>query len=473
MFVTEIGEAHMHNQPIFVDLQLLKKYDRPGPRYTSYPTAPYFHPGIGPAEYQHHLLHDEGAADGQDLSLYVHLPFCDTLCYFCGCTMMVTRSRDKVEQYLHYLEKEMQLLGTSLDGKRRVAQLHWGGGTPTHLTPDQIRRLGTLLHRYFPFRDNAEISVEIDPRELTREHMAALHEVGFNRCSMGVQDFQPEVQAAINRVQPEAITRQAAEWARTLGFTSINMDLMYGLPHQTRATYAETLDTILKLQPDRLAIFNYAHLPRMFKHQTLIKDEWLPAPEEKLELLKLSIETLTAAGYVYIGMDHFAKPEDELTQAMQQGTLYRNFQGYSTHAGLNLLALGMSSISMLSSLYVQNHKTLPEYYAALDSGQLPTMRGVALTADDRLRREVIVELMCNFVLKKARVAAKYGIEFDSYFGEALHQLEPFVEDGLVELATDQITVTTAGRLLIRNIVMNFDAYLQKKADNKPQFSRTV
>ncbi|MCB0124410.1 MAG: oxygen-independent coproporphyrinogen III oxidase, partial [Caldilineaceae bacterium] len=357
----------MHNQPIFVDLQLLKKYDRPGPRYTSYPTAPYFHPGIGPAEYQHHLLHDEGAADGQDLSLYVHLPFCDTLCYFCGCTMMVTRSRDKVEQYLHYLEKEMQLLSASLDGKRRVAQLHWGGGTPTHLTPDQIRRLGTLLHRYFPFRADAEISVEIDPRELTREHMAALHEVGFNRCSMGVQDFQPEVQAAINRIQPEAVTRQAAEWARALGFTSINMDLMYGLPHQTRATYAETLDTILKLQPDRLAIFNYAHLPRMFKHQTLIKDEWLPAPEEKLELLKLSIETLTAAGYVYIGMDHFAKPEDELTQAMQQGTLYRNFQGYSTHAGLNLLALGMSSISMLSSLYVQNHKTLPEYYAALDS----------------------------------------------------------------------------------------------------------
>lgn len=463
----------MSHQQIIVDLQLLKKYDRPGPRYTSYPTAPYFHSGIGPVEYQQHLVDDEAAAAGQDLSLYVHLPFCDTLCYFCGCTMMVTRSHDKVEQYLDYLEKEMQRLRASLDPARKVAQLHWGGGTPTHLTPDQIRRLGGMLHQYFPFREDAEIGVEIDPRELTYEHMEALHDVGFNRCSMGVQDFQPEVQAAINRIQPEAITRQTATWARELGFRSINMDLMYGLPHQTRATYSATLEKILTLQPDRLAIFNYAHLPQMFKHQRLIQDEWLPAPEEKLELLKLSIETLTAAGYIYIGMDHFAKPEDELARAMQQGTLYRNFQGYSTHAGLNLIALGMSSISMLSSLYVQNHKTLPDYYAALDAGELPTMRGVELSADDRLRREVIVELMCNFVLKKAKIEERYGIDFDQYFSDALQQLQPFVEDGLVALHPEKIVVTTTGRLLIRNIVMNFDAYLQKKAANKLHFSRTV
>lgn len=463
----------MNNQQIYVDLQLLKKYDRAGPRYTSYPTAPYFHPGIGPEQYRQHLAQDEAAAARQDLSLYVHLPFCDTLCYFCGCNMMVTHDRAKVEQYLDYLEKELHLLAATLDPTRKVAQLHWGGGTPTHLTPAQIRRLGEMLHRTFAFREDAEVGVEIDPRELTYEHMAALQEVGFNRCSMGVQDFQPEVQAAVNRIQPEAITRQAVAWARDLGFSSVNMDLMYGLPHQTRETFAATLDTVLTLQPDRLAVFNYAHLPQMFKHQRLIQDEWLPAPEEKLELLKLSIETLTAAGYIYIGMDHFAKPENELARAMQAGTLYRNFQGYSTHAGLNLIALGMSSISMLSSLYVQNHKTLGEYYQALDAGNLPTLRGVELTQDDRLRREVIVELMCNFVLKKARIAEKYGIVFDDYFGDALRQLEPFAEDGLIHLGQDKLTVTTAGRLLIRNIVMSFDAYLQRKADNKPHFSRTV
>ena len=463
----------MNNHQIFVDLQLLKKYDRSGPRYTSYPTAPNFHTGIGPAEYRQHLVQDEGAAAHQDLSLYVHLPFCDTLCYFCGCNMMVTHDRDKVEEYLDYLEKEMRLLAATLDSSRKVVQLHWGGGTPTHLKPGQIRQLGDMLHHYFPFREEAEISVEIDPRELTRDHMAALRDVGFNRCSMGVQDFQEEVQVAVNRIQPEAITRQAVDWARELGFGSVNIDLMYGLPHQTRTTFASTLETVLTLDPDRLAIFNYAHLPQIFKHQRVILDEWLPVPEEKLELLKLSIETLTAADYIYIGMDHFAKPDDELAQAMEKGTLYRNFQGYSTHAGLNLIAMGMSSISGLSALYVQNHKTLGEYYQALDAGHLPTARGVELTPDDRLRREVIVELMCNFVLKKARIEDKYAIEFDTYFADALHQLEPFVEDNLVELASDKISVTTRGRLLIRNIVMNFDAYLQKKGDKKPQFSRTV
>lgn len=463
----------MNKHQISVDLPLLKKYDRSGPRYTSYPTAPYFHQGIGAAHYQQHLEQDEAAAAQQDISLYVHLPFCDTLCYFCGCNMMVTQSRQKVEQYLDYLEKEMQLLSAHLQPERKVAQLHWGGGTPTHLTPEQIRRLGTLLHTYFDFREDAEVGVEIDPRELTREHMEALKAMGFNRCSMGVQDFQPEVQVAVNRIQPEAITRQAIAWARALGFTSINIDLMYGLPFQTRETFAATLDTVLTLQPDRLAVFNYAHLPQMFKHQRMIQDDWLLAPEEKLEILKLSIETLTAADYIYIGMDHFARPDNELAHAIEQGTLYRNFQGYSTHAGLNLIAMGMSSISMLSSLYVQNHKTLGDYYQALDAGALPILRGVELTADDRLRRAVIVELMCNFVLHKAPIEEKYGIDFDTYFADALSQLHPFAADDLIHLEEDKLVVTTAGRLLIRNIVMNFDAYLQKKSGSQPQFSRTV
>lgn len=462
----------MHHHQMAVDVQLLKKYDRSGPRYTSYPTAPYFHPGVGAATYLDHL-HQEDTGAAREISLYVHLPFCDTLCYFCGCNMMVTRSRSKVERYLDYLEKEIALLRPHLGPAPKVAQLHWGGGTPTHLAPDEIRRLGHALHAAFDFAEDAEMGVEIDPRELTREHMVALHEVGFNRCSMGVQDFNPEVQQAVNRIQPAFITQQALDWARELGFGSINIDLMYGLPHQTKASFSSTLEQVLTMAPDRMAIFNYAHLPNMIKHQTMIQQEWLPSPEEKLQILKLSIERLTGADYVYIGMDHFARPDDELTVAMEQGTLYRNFQGYSTHAGINMVALGISSIGMLTSLYVQNQKTLEEYYKALDNNELPIMRGVELTADDRLRREVIVELMCNFVLHKARIEAKHGINFDEYFADALQQLEPFQADDLVHLYPDKITVTEPGRLLIRNIVLHFDAYLQSKEGKKPQFSRTV
>lgn len=458
---------------IKVDIDLLKKYDRPGPRYTSYPTAPYFHNGVGPAIFEKHLNNDDKTLANKDISLYFHLPFCDTLCYFCGCNMMVTRNRDKIEKYIDYLETEMALLKSKLNSDRKVIQLHWGGGTPTHLSPRQIRRLGGLIRTYFDFKDKAEISVEIDPRELTREHMVALKEVGFNRCSMGVQDFNPKVQKTVNRIQPEDLTRQTVGWAKELGFESLNLDLMYGLPYQTVDTFEKTIDSILDMKPDRLAVFNYAHLPQMIKHQKLIKDEWLPSPDIKLQLLKLSIEKLTLNGFVYIGMDHFARPEDELTVAMKNGTLYRNFQGYSTHAGINLLALGITSISMLSDLYVQNYKTLNEYHDKLDNGEIPVMRGVELNEDDQLRREVITELMCNFRLQKDKIESKYDIIFDSYFSDALAALEQFEHDELVMLSEDKITVTTAGRLLVRNIAMNFDAYLQRKEKNKPQFSRTV
>ncbi|HGY55916.1 MAG TPA: oxygen-independent coproporphyrinogen III oxidase [Caldithrix abyssi] len=456
-----------------VDIELLKKYDRPGPRYTSYPTAPYFHEEIGTETFLKHIRQDDKAGGTQPLSLYFHLPFCDTLCYFCGCNMMVTRNRQKIENYIDYLEKEIQLLRPHINSARKVAQLHWGGGTPTHLSPEQIKRLGEIIHHYFDFTDNAEVSVELDPRELTRRHMEALADVGFNRCSMGVQDFNPQVQKAVNRIQPENITRQVVLWARELGFNSVNIDLMYGLPFQKSTTFSQTIDTILDIDPNRLAVFNYAHLPEMIKHQRLIKNEWLPTAEEKLQLLKLSIEKLTGAGYEYIGMDHFAKPDDELTLAMKQGTLYRNFQGYSTHSGLNLFALGISSISMLSDLYVQNYKKLDDYYQAIDEGRLPVVRGVQLNEDDRLRREVITELMCNFRLEKKKIEEKYSISFDEYFAYALSQLESFQDDGLIVLHAERLTVTTPGRLLIRNIAMNFDAYLQKKENNKPQFSRTV
>ena len=463
----------MSMNKIEVDVALLKKYDRPGPRYTSYPTAPYFHEGVDSRVFEKHLKRDDQSLANKDISLYFHLPFCDTLCYFCGCNMMVTRSRDKIENYIDYLEKEMALLKAKLNPDRKIIQMHWGGGTPTHLSPDQIKRLGSLIHKYFNFKDASEVSVEIDPRELTRDHMVALKEIGFNRCSMGVQDFNPEVQQAVNRVQPEDLTRRTIGWAKELGFQSLNLDLMYGLPHQTVASFEETIDSILAMQPDRLAVFNYAHLPQIIKHQKLIQNEWLPSPDIKLQLLKLSIEKLTSNGFIYIGMDHFARPEDELTVAMNNGTLYRNFQGYSTHAGINLLAVGITSISMLSDLYVQNYKTLNEYYNLLDDGEIPVMRGVELNDDDRLRREVITELMCNFRLKKEKIETKYAIKFDNYFEEPLKDLELFEMDGLVKLNDDEIVVTESGRLLVRNIAMNFDAYLKRKEKNKPQFSRTV
>jgi oxygen-independent coproporphyrinogen-3 oxidase len=461
------------NTKIPVDIALLKKYDKAGPRYTSYPTAPYFHEGIDDKVFLDHIRHDNQNIKNKDLSLYFHIPFCDTLCYFCGCNMMVTRNQNKIEQYLEYLEKEIQLLKPHIDEDRKVIQLHFGGGTPTHLSPDQIRRLGSMIHKYFDFKDNAEIGVEIDPRELTKDHMVALSEVGFNRCSMGIQDFDEKVQKTVNRIQPEGITRDAVDWARELGFTSINLDLMYGLPFQNIKTYDKTISPVLSMNPDRLAVFNYAHLPNMIKHQNLIKEEWLPSGDQKLELLKQSIERLNDAGYIYIGMDHFAKPEDELTIAMQNGSLYRNFQGYSTHAGINLFAIGITSIGMLSDIYVQNHKGMNDYYKALDQGRLPVMRGVTLNEDDQLRREVITELMCNFRLEKGFIESKYKITFDEYFAEALSHLKSLEEDGLVILGNDKLMVTDIGRLLIRNIVMHFDYYLMKKQDNKPQFSRTV
>jgi len=461
------------NTKIPVDIELLKKYDKAGPRYTSYPTAPYFHEGIDEKVLISHIAHDDKHIANRDLSLYFHIPFCDTLCYFCGCNMMVTRNQNKIEQYLDYLEKEIQLLKRYIDDDRKVIQLHFGGGTPTHLSPTQIRRLGAIIHKYFDFRENAEVGVEIDPRELTRDHMVALSEVGFNRCSMGIQDFDKKVQKTVNRIQPENITKDAVTWARELGFTSINLDLMYGLPFQNLKTYGETIDTVLTMNPDRLAVFNYAHLPNMIKHQQVIREEWLPSGDQKLELLKLSIEKLNNAGYVYIGMDHFAKPEDELTLAMENGTLYRNFQGYSTHSGINLFAIGITSIGMLSDIYAQNYKKLDDYYNALDQGKLPVMRGVTLNEDDQLRREVITELMCNFKLDKSRFEKKYTIDFDNYFNEALTSLKTFEADGLILLGKNHLTITDIGRLLIRNIAMNFDYYLMKKQGEKPQFSRTV
>ncbi len=456
-----------------IDLSLLKKYDRPGPRYTSYPTAPLFSTAFTAEDYRAALQETNSPDAAPGISLYFHFPFCDTLCYFCGCTMLVTRDRRRIEEYNSYLKREIDMLAPRLAPGRQAVQLHWGGGTPTHLSPDQIRDIAGYIRQRFPMAPDAERSVEIDPRELTRDHIAALAEAGFNRMSMGVQDFNPRVQEAVNRVQPESVTRSVLDWSRELGFTSVNLDLIYGLPFQTVETFEETIRRTLTYDPDRIAVFNYAHVPWLKPHQKLIDPANLPTPEHKLDILKMTIETLSANGYVYIGMDHFAKPDDELARAQRGKTLYRNFQGYSTRSGADLYGIGMSSIGHFGRVYAQNFKTLPEYYHALDAGTFATHVGYRMTDDDLLRKHVIMRLMCDLELDIRDVERRFGIDFHDYFARSLEALKPLEADGLVDVRDDRITILGAGRLLLRNIAMPFDAYLDSLSKTKPIFSRTV
>jgi oxygen-independent coproporphyrinogen-3 oxidase len=387
--------------------------------------------------------------------------------------MLVTRDRSRIDEYNRYLMKEIDLVAPMLSPDRRVVQIHWGGGTPTHLLPGQIRGMGEHIARSFRIDPSAEMSVEVDPRELTLDHLTALRAAGFNRMSMGVQDFDDRVQESVNRVQPEAMSRQVYDWARQEGFTSINLDLIYGLPYQTVHSFEKTVRTVLTFAPDRIAVFNYAHVPWMKPHQKLIHPEDLPTPEQKLDLLKMTIEVLSSGGYEYIGMDHFAKPQDELARAQQHKTLYRNFQGYSTKSGADLYGFGMSSISHFQESYAQNTKSLQEYYTALDRGAFATHLGYRMTEDDQIRKHVIMRLMCDLELDTTLVEKKFGIQFDSYFEASLTPLERFVEDGLVTRTPGMITIVGAGRLLLRNIAMCFDAHLDSMAKNKPIFSRTV
>ncbi|MBM2846357.1 MAG: Coproporphyrinogen oxidase [Bacteroidetes bacterium] len=456
-----------------IDIGLLKKYDRPGPRYTSYPTAPLFSPTFTADDYHGEILATNGPDSTADVSLYFHFPFCDTLCYFCGCTMMVTRDRNRIAEYLRYLKKEIDLVAPMIAPGRKVTQIHWGGGTPTHLTPEEILDIASYIKARFLVDPDAEMSVEIDPRELTQKHLGTLRHVGFNRMSMGVQDFNAKVQEAVNRVQPEELTTNVFKWATALDFESINIDLIYGLPFQTLASFEETVQKVLHFQPDRIAVFNYAHVPWMKPHQKLIHPEDLPTPEQKLEILKMTIELLSSHGYEYIGMDHFAKPNDELTRAQKEKTLYRNFQGYSTKSGADLYGFGMSSISHFQNSYAQNFKNLQEYYAAVGAGVLATHVGYRMTEDDQIRKHVIMRLMCDLELEKRDTEERFGIDFDEYFAASLLQLEQFAEDGLLTLSPDRITIVGAGRLLLRNIAMCFDAYLDSVGKNKPVFSRTV
>lgn len=457
-----------------VDLDLLKKYNRPGPRYTSYPTAPHFHEGFGPGEYRQEIVSTNAGEPPRDLSLYFHFPFCKSLCYFCACNVVITKDASRVGHYLGVLKKEIDLVSNLIDSRRQVVQMHWGGGTPTYMSPDQIRDIFGYIREKFPFAADAEISIEIDPRTISTEHLPALREAGFNRVSFGLQDVNPEVQTTINRIQTDEQNAFVINESQRLGFDSINVDLIYGLPHQSVESYERTLEKIIAWDPDRLAVFNYAHVPWLKKHQKLLPVEAMPDAADRLRMLKLIIDRLTEAGYAYIGMDHFAKPGDELTKALRERTLHRNFQGYSTRAEADMFAMGVTSISKLAGAYAQNLKSLAAYEAALNEGRLPTAIGLKFSHDDLLRQHVITEIMCNNRILKRDVEQKFSIAFDSYFADVPEKLNEFVLDGLVSLQPDRIEVGEAGRLVIRNIAMAFDAYLKHEASQeKPIYSRTV
>lgn len=463
------------DQTGLVDRDLCRRFDISGPRYTSYPTADRFHADPGAQLLVDALQHRP--APEQPLSLYVHLPFCSTVCYYCGCNKVITKDHSKSSRYLDYLEREIDLQLAALVGTRAVTQLHWGGGTPTFLNDDEMARLMGLLKARFSFLSEGEYSIEIDPRSVDPKRAHTLAELGFNRMSLGIQDFDPLVQQAVNRIQSFEQTRDVLLAARDAGFKSVSVDLIYGLPRQTIDGFRATLDKALSLAPDRIALYSYAHLPQIFMPQRRIHDTELPKPEDKLSLMAMAIETLVDAGYVFIGMDHFARPDDELALAQQAGKLHRNFQGYSTHAELDLLAFGVSAIAKVGPVYAQNAKSLDEYYHDIDAGHLPVRRGYRMDGDDELRRAVIQELMCHFGLNFAAVSQAWHIDFSTYFADALAALQPLAEAGLLQVDAQGITVMPKGRLLVRIIAMAFDRYLQadrqKAPEGRQRYSRVI
>ncbi|SHI01747.1 oxygen-independent coproporphyrinogen III oxidase [Ferrimonas marina] len=446
---------------------LIEKYNYSGPRYTSYPTAVEFHPGFTDEQLDAAIA----GSDKKNLSLYIHVPFCHKLCYYCGCNKIITRHPHKADQYLDYLEREILTRAPKFQ-HYVVTQMHWGGGTPTFLNPEQIRRLTDLLKKHFHFADEGEFSIEIDPREIDLGTLDVLKEVGFNRISVGVQDFNKQVQEAVNREQDEQFIFDLIQAARDKGFRSTNVDLIYGLPHQTPDSFQQTLERIKQLSPDRLSIFNYAHLPHRFAAQRKIHETDLPSPQQKLKILENSINTLTEDGYQFIGMDHFAKPEDALAKLQREGKLHRNFQGYTTQPDADLLGLGASAISDIGNAYAQNAVALKDYYEAVDSKGHATVKGCQLERDDFIRRAVIKQLICHFELDKRVIEQDWDIDFDQYFAEDLELLTPFIEDELVEHEGNRIAVTAQGNLLIRNICMCFDRYFRDKA-RQQQFSRVI
>jgi oxygen-independent coproporphyrinogen-3 oxidase len=463
---------HYPASDLVIDPVLIRQYDTSGPRYTSYPTADRFVEAFGEAELRQWLARRNVGGIGLPLSVYVHLPFCDTICYYCACNKIATRDRSKSAKYIKYLEKEVSLLAPLLNGQRELSRLHWGGGTPTFLSREEMSFLFALVKRNFRLQAHAECSLEVDPRRLEPGTLAFLAGLGFNRVSIGVQDFDPAVQKAVNRVQSEEITRAAVQEARANGFTSVNLDLIYGLPKQTLDGFSATLDKVIGLAPDRIALYSYAHLPKLFTPQRRIAEADLPSAETKLQILTLAIGRLTRAGYLYIGMDHFARPDDALATAQAQGRLQRDFQGYSAQPESDTLGFGLSAIGRIGPTYYQNVKALDDYYAALDAGRLPVARGLDLSADDLVRRAVIQALMCQSRVSIESIELAHLVEFKKYFAPEMADLTRLAGDGLVELAPDWIVVTPKGRLLVRAIAMVFDRYLRERAA-RASYSRLI
>lgn len=455
-----------------IDLDLIKKYNVRGPRYTSYPTAVQFRETdvqavTGLKEYL-----TERNREPHPISLYFHIPFCFSLCWYCGCTKVITKDRDRGDVYLKYLEKEMDLIRKMIHPSSKVIQIHFGGGTPTFLTPSQLMRLGTAIHDRFYTNIHTEFSVEIDPRRCSRAHIQALRAIGCNRASVGVQDTNPEVQEAVHRIQPFEQTKQVTGWLREEGIDSINFDLIYGLPRQTRTNFRKTMEDILQLEPDRLAVYSYAHIPQVMPSQKLLNADEMPSTDEKLLMLIDAIAFFTEGDYRFIGMDHFSRSDDELAQAMDQQTLQRNFQGYSTLAGADLYAFGMSGISNVGELYWQNSKELNEYYQLLDKHNLPVRKQLRLCKDDLIRKDAIMQVMCRMGFDGAEMEKKWGIIFDRYFSDALEKLAGLQSDGLVRLNGKELTITEKGRLFLRDIAMCFDRYLNE-SENDHKYSKTV
>lgn len=453
-----------------IDTDLIQRYDIAGPRYTSYPTAVQFDSEFDKTEYQKQAALSNQS--NRNLSLYFHLPFCDTICYYCACNKIVTKNRARAEPYLERLHKEIALQGRLFNEGRTVKQLHWGGGTPTFINLKQMRELMQVTSTHFNLLsdDSGEYSIEIDPREANSETISVLRELGFNRLSLGVQDFNPKVQKSVNRVQSFEETAEVINAAKEYNFHSVSIDLIYGLPLQDESSFNETLKTVLELNPNRLSIFNYAHLPEMFKTQRQIDTSQIPSAKTKLAILETSIKTLRHAGYVYIGMDHFAKPDDELARAQRSGSLYRNFQGYSTHADCDLIGLGVTSIGKVHNSYSQNHRSMEKYISAIDNEQLAVFRGIELNADDILRREVITQLICHYRLDIRKIEIDHCIKFKKYFSGIYENLDTMSDDKLLEYSDDKIEVTAKGSLFIRNICMLFDRYLDQ---SQTRFSKVI
>lgn len=454
------------------DADLIRRYDCNGPRYTSYPTAVQFHEGVGETAYRAAAAASNDT--GNPLSLYLHVPFCASPCFYCGCNKIITRSPEKAETYLGYLHREIGLQADLFDRGRSVEQLHFGGGTPTFLTPRQLGSVVEALGTHFSLETGSrrEFSIEIDPRTVADAYLHDLAAMGFNRVSLGVQDCDPDVQRAVNRIQPIEETRRVIDSARHAGFGSISIDLIYGLPLQTLDRFDRTLTSVLAARPDRLAVYGYAHLPQVFKAQRQIRSEDLPSAATRLALLEMTVGRLTDAGYVYIGMDHFALPADELVRAQAEGKLHRNFQGYSTRAHCDIVGMGVSSIGKIANLYAQNQKTLRDYYAAMAANRLPVLRGIVLTRDDEIRREAIQQIMCNDVIDLAALGSRFGIDSGDYFASEFARLAPLAGDGLIDLQATRIAITETGRLLRRNVAMVFDAYLPR-ATTAPLYSRAI